>query len=235
MKFKRWLRSRIVHWKEEYLPPLLMTVAAIILYIVLAVTKVSFANKEQIVFYVAIIWIPALFYTLFYLRLPPLFKIIAYVFATCSNLLATTLNVYAFVPFFDTILHTAFGYLGGYIGLYVLIKKKDLENISLFTKLFFCFALVGVVGVLWEVCEYTMDVLFAGNTQHAIETGVVDTMQDQFCNLVGGLIFVAHFLIDLLFVGNRYMSKVEKLLAVHAFEKPDYRPVLTKENEKTEI
>lgn len=226
MKFKTWLHSRTVNWKEEYLPPLILTAVGLAVYLILALTKATFGSKEQIFFYIAIIWLPALFYTLFYLRLPPVFKFAVYIFATCSNLLATGLNVYAIIPFFDTVLHTLFGYLGGYIGLYLLIKKKDLERgtrLSLFTILFFCFAVVGTVGVLWEVCEYTADVLFGGNTQHAIETGIVDTMQDQFCNLTGGLVFVAHYLIDTLFVGRRFMTKMEGLLSVHADDKPCYR------------
>ena len=155
MKFKQWLIGRLKNWKEEYLPPLIITAVAIIIYIILDVTAVSWASKEQIVYYLMIIWIPALFYTVFYLRLPPVFKIGAYTFATCSNLIATGLNVYAFIPYFDTILHTLFGYLGGYIGILVLLKKDDYDKVSLFTKVFFCFALVGCVGVLWEVCEYT--------------------------------------------------------------------------------
>lgn len=99
MKFKQWLIGRLKNWKEEYLPPLIITAVAIIIYIILDVTAVSWASKEQIVYYLMIIWIPALFYTVFYLRLPPVFKIGAYTFATCSNLIATGLNVYAFIPY----------------------------------------------------------------------------------------------------------------------------------------
>lgn len=222
MKFVSWLKSRIKNWKSEYLPPIVLSIIGIILYIILDITKAKFGSKDQIVFYWAIIWIPALFYTLFYFRLPPIMKVGVYAFATASNLLATALNVYAIIPFFDTFLHTLFGYLGGYIGLYLLIRKRDIDKVSLFTKVFFCFALVGVVGVLWEVCEYTIDALLCGNTQHAVETGIVDTMQDQFCNLVGGLVFVIQYLLDYLFNKERIMKKMCTLLTVHAFEKPVY-------------
>lgn len=45
-----------------------------------------------------------------------------------------------------------------------------------------------MIALSWEVIEYVGDLLFNMNSQHNLETGVHDTMQDIIAALTGGII-----------------------------------------------
>lgn len=204
-------------FETEFLPPIVLTVISLIIYIILTLTKTSFTSNSQIFLYIIICWIPAFFYLIsgFRLRLPPLIKIGFYLYATCSNLLATTFNVYTYIPVFDTILHSLFGYIGGYLFIFVFIKSGDYQRFSTFSKVLVIFFATAAAGLLWEVCEYCVDIFTNANSQHEIETGLLDTMQDSFCNLGGAALMATHYLVDHLFFKNAFFTKIVRALSCY--------------------
>jgi len=206
--------QRLNIFLTEFLPPIIMAVISIIIYIILKVTKASFAAPEQAFLYMIICFIPCFLYivTAGYLRLPLALKIGLYGYFFCSNLLATTFNIYTYVPFFDTILHTAFGYLCGYLLIYILSLFGDYSKLSFCMKVLITLFFTAGIGAFWEVAEYTVDILTYANSQHEIETGLLDTMQDTFCNLCGACLFALHQVLDHFLFKDKYFKGARKLL-----------------------
>lgn len=48
--------------------------------------------------------------------------------------------------------------------------------------------MVFLSALVWEILEFSGDILLNSNFQHSIDTGVVDTMGDMIAALFGGLI-----------------------------------------------
>lgn len=213
---------------EEFLPPIVATIIGLIIFIVLLNLNLSYTSPAQELLFIIICWIPAIFFviTAGKIRLPPAIKIGVYVFATLSNMIATTFNVYAFVPVFDTILHSGFGYLCGYLLLYVFIYFSCSDKISFLPKCIFILLITAGIGIFWEVIEYCCDVFSKVNSQHGIEEGLLDTMQDTFCNLGGACLFQVHLCIDHTFFQDKIFKAVEKHFSIYLDENKKPQQIL---------
>lgn len=112
-------------------------------------------------------------------------------FTYAAIFLGTMHGAYGMFGWWDTMLHTLSGVFIGYIGFLVIIffndsKKIPLNMSPLFIALFaFTFAITA--GAIWEIYEFSVDTLFGMNTQHSIDTGVLDTMKDIITDTAGAL------------------------------------------------
>ncbi len=199
----------------EFLPPIIICCISLIIYITLLLTKAEFASPSQVLLYMGICLIPMLIYVVSfgYIRLPHALKIGLYAYFTASNLIATAFNLYSFIPFFDTILHTLFGYLCGYLIIYIYKLTNDYDNMSFLLKVLSILLITAGIGAFWEICEYSVDVLTNANSQHEIETGLIDTMQDTFCNICGAFVFSLHMVIDHFALKDRFFNLTSKAMA----------------------
>ena len=111
------------------------------------------------------------------------------VFVFASLYLGEIRAYYVRFWWWDLVLHTAAGFVMGMLGfilVYVLNREQrtKLTMTPFFTGLF-SFAFAMTIGVLWEIFEYGMDVLFAMNMQ---KSGLPDTMGDLIVNTIGGAV-----------------------------------------------
>lgn len=128
------------------------------------------------------------------------------VFCFFASFLGSVLQLYAFVWWYDIAMHTLFGYLGGIIGLFFLCKLTDAQSRKAGFSLLFCFAVSMMFAALWEVFEFSTDILLGGTAQGTpvlLPDGssvvpVNDTMEDILCNLCGALVFCAQYTLHLL-------------------------------------
>ena len=136
-------------------------------------------------------------------ELPNSMCIIYFLFLFCSIYLGDVKNFYYMIPHWDTILHGFSGVMLGALGFSLVKILNDSERVNMvmsagFICLFaFCFALAG--GAVWEIYEFTADILFGLNMQtHSLEDGTAliginalkDTMFDLIIDSVGALITV---------------------------------------------
>lgn len=125
------------------------------------------------------------------LGIPNFIYLLYYLFLYCAVFLGEVFEFYYLVPHWDTILHFFSGAMLGALGFILVdILNRDAHvrvNLSpLFVSLFaFSFALAA--GAVWEIYEYTCDVLLGLNMQkYATEQGaelagkaaLADTMKD---------------------------------------------------------
>lgn len=110
-------------------------------------------------------------------------------------------NYYYKIPNWDTILHTFSGAMLGIVGFSFvnIINKNEKVHVELspvFVVIFaFCFAVA--LGVIWEICEFTVDDVMGSNMQKfAMEDGTAilgrealkDTMEDLIVDTMGAFV-----------------------------------------------
>ncbi len=120
---------------------------------------------------------------------PPEFEALAIVFVFASLFLGEVRGYYVRFWWWDTVLHTASGFLLGILGfllVHVLNEKEDIElhMRPAFVALFAFMFAVGM-GAIWEIFEFGMDQIFGMNMQ---KTGLVDTMWDLIVDTIGAAV-----------------------------------------------
>ncbi len=123
------------------------------------------------------------------------------IFLYCAIYLGEVRAFYYNVPHWDTVLHTFSGAMLGALGFSFVNFLNKTENIPfnlspLFVAVFtFCFAVA--LGVIWEVYEYSADVILKTNMQKfGLENGtpfvgqaaLSDTMKDLIVDCVGAAV-----------------------------------------------
>ncbi|MEW9094193.1 MAG: hypothetical protein AB2417_03835 [Clostridiaceae bacterium] len=116
------------------------------------------------------------------------FSIIFFIFL--SIYLGTLNNFYKFT-WWDTMLHLVSGTILGLLGIVIMNNLNDAIVIkSLNPKFIFLYIISFVLlcGVLWEIYEFSADIILGMDMQGSLLTGVGDTMEDLIADLVGGVI-----------------------------------------------
>lgn len=114
-------------------------------------------------------------------------------FMLFSLVLGTSYGLYK-INHYDDVLHIWSGAIGGvvaYIVINVYTKKEDRKNIKRIFFFIFIFMFSLGVGNLWEILEFSLDVLFKVNCQAG---GLKDTMIDMIDGLIGTLIITPFLL-----------------------------------------
>ncbi len=153
---------------------------------------------------IAAMFLPSILKKKWRLTVPSRMIIVYAVFLYCAIFLGEVKNFYYTVPHWDTILHTSSGAMLGALGfsLVTLLNKSDRIPVNLspvFVALFaFCFAVS--LGVIWEIYEFTMDLIAGTNMQKfMLENGekligqaaLSDTMKDLIVDTVGAFVIAA--------------------------------------------
>lgn len=101
--------------------------------------------------------------------------------------LGQMLHLYQILPIYDLLLHLISGVLLVFLGHYIftlLLRLIKADNIPLLICVAFCFLFSLACAAVWEIWEYTGDVLFGLHSQ----LGLHDTMTDIIAGTIGALI-----------------------------------------------
>lgn len=120
-----------------------------------------------------------------------------------AALLGTGFDLYN-LTYYDDVMHTIFGYVGGYIGLYLLVKFSEYEKMS--TKFVMIMTFLTAMGcaAMWEVIEFYCDLFMKTTSQGKPINGIVplkDTMYDIIVSFFGVCVFEIQYLV------HRYKNK----------------------------
>ena len=123
-------------------------------------------------------------------RLPVEIDLVVIIFVYASLFLGGMQGYYIRFWWWDVVLHASSGILLGFAGfllVYILNtqKKIQIHMKPIFVALF-SVAFAVLLGVIWEIFEFTMDSFFGLNMQ-VRQSGVVDTMWDLIMDLSGAL------------------------------------------------
>jgi hypothetical protein len=123
---------------------------------------------------------------------PPEFQLIAVLFVFLSLFLGSAGDFYDRFWWWDVLLHTGSGFLFGIVGWIVMFLLLETDRLpraigpALLSAFGICFAVT--LGVVWEIFEYGVDLLWPRINMMSHETGVADTMHDLIVDLIGALL-----------------------------------------------
>lgn len=144
--------------------------------------------------------VPAFFETNFGIELPSALEIIILLFIFAAEILGELGSYYVKVPIWDTALHTINGFLCAAVGfsLVDIINRNERFKFQL-SPLFlaivaFCFSMT--IGVLWEMFEFTADMVFKTDMQkdfvvHTISSVALDPTNSNKAVIIDGITDVA--------------------------------------------
>lgn len=140
--------------------------------------------------------------------LPNTIVILYFVFLYCAIFLGEVFSFYYRIPHWDAMLHAFSGAMLGALG-FILVDflNRDLHvkvSLSPFFLALFAFSFAVMIGVLWEIYEFSFDALLALNMQkHSTASGIplvgtsalhdtmsdlcIDTLSALSISIVGGI------------------------------------------------
>jgi len=154
-------------------------------------------------------FIPSILERSIKVSLPASFQIVLLVFIFGAQFLGEIFNYYERFWWWDLILHGWSGILLGTIGFLLVYILNEASRVSMVLSPFFvaffalCFAVTA--GVVWEVFEYLMDVIFNTNMQ---KSGLHDTMGDLLVDTAGALIVSINGFLTLKYNRKNTLSNV---------------------------
>lgn len=143
-----------------------------VIVIAVGVRQLAIGNYENVfmcVLTLALFLVPPFVQKTFRIEVPSLLEKVVLIFIFAAEILGEISDYYVRYPLWDTMLHTATGFLAAAVGLSlidILNRSEKLEfNLSpLFVALVsFCFSMT--IGVLWEFFEFGADLLLATDMQ----------------------------------------------------------------------
>ena len=109
-------------------------------------------------------------------------------FIFLAQFLGATVELYNKVQYFDKFTHWLSGVATALISLMVLKYLNFFDKNKRLFNIIWMISLTLAVAASWELFEYTANILFGGDAQRVVATGVNDTMQDIIVALLGGVL-----------------------------------------------
>lgn len=142
------------------------------LVILVLVRQIMMQNYENIfvcLLTLLLLLVPSFVQLTFKVELPIFLEILILVFIYAAEILGEIDNYYFSIPYWDTILHTINGFVYAAVGFSMVSLLNKSEKIQFFVSPLFLaivsFTFSMTIGVLWEFFEFSMDQLFAMDTQ----------------------------------------------------------------------
>ena len=141
---------------------------------------------------IGLIVVPAFLLRRIRVHVPPDFQLVATAFVFLTLFLGSAHDFYYRFWWWDMVLHAGSGFLLGIVGWIVLFLLNSTNTLPREMKpafvSFFAVTFAVFVGVLWEIFEYAVDLIWPSVNMMSQETGVADTMNDLIVDLVGAII-----------------------------------------------
>lgn len=142
------------------------------LVILVLVRQIMMQNYENIfvcLLTLLLLLVPSFVQLTFKIELPIFLEILILVFIYAAEILGEIDNYYFSIPYWDTILHTINGFVCAAVGFSMVSLLNKSEKIQFFVSPLFLaivsFTFSMTIGALWEFFEFSMDQLFAMDTQ----------------------------------------------------------------------
>ncbi|MBI9095487.1 MAG: hypothetical protein JEY71_11440 [Sphaerochaeta sp.] len=162
------------------------------LVVILVMINQMFEQNYENVFFcllaIMLFAVPSFIETHTRIDFPPALENSILFFIFAAQILGEMRSYYVAYPFWDTMLHTANGFLAAAIGFSLVDILNQSQKVTFRLSPFFvaivafCFSMT--IGVLWEFMEYFMDMVFATDMQkdtiiHSISSVMLDPTNSQ--------------------------------------------------------
>lgn len=151
----------------------------------------NFSRLAPIISLYIVLFIPKILRKIFHLKIHPTIEFVYLVFIFLAQFLGSVVNLYKYFDPYDRICHGISGFLSGYVAIYLLLKFKHYQDKNFFFQCTYILGIVFLIAGVWEMLEFGFDTFLGMNTQHSLETGVRDTMEDMISAFLGSLVFLS--------------------------------------------
>lgn len=172
-------------------------VANLILFAVLSSMQIVATRNLSYVFavgFIASVWVPMMLNLLFKIKFDLILLISYNAFMFLSICCGSLWGFYTLLVGFDKFIHFVSGVLFAILA-YNLFNNGKKNKVSLVWLFIICFSISMMCGGLWEIYEFTTDILLGNNAQGTVgqigRDAIMDTMFDLVCDFVGSLIGAA--------------------------------------------
>lgn len=188
----------------------------IFLFIVIGIfyvyDKLSQGTTDRLLIAVSIIPVllaPSLIDKILHYKMNETLKFVYYLFSFCAVILGSIFNFYNIpeTQGFDKITHFVSGILTSITSL-IFLKRAGLKKEKVWFVMTYIILFSVAIGGIWELFEFFCDKLTDGNAQHALETGVDDTMGDMLAATTASILFAIYYYYQVKYAKN---NKIEKL------------------------
>ncbi|MEA3514255.1 MAG: hypothetical protein U9R34_02175 [Nanoarchaeota archaeon] len=153
---------------------------------------VSIVRKDLFLIFSSVIalfftFLPSIIERNYKINIPLEFETFVTLFLFLHFALGEMQGFYHKVAWWDLMLHSSSAVMLGILGfmiIYVLFYTKEVKGNAFFIAVFSLFFALSL-GAIWEIFEFTADMLFGFRMQGS---GLVDTMVDLILDLIGALI-----------------------------------------------
>ncbi|MBO5166795.1 MAG: hypothetical protein J6B90_09395 [Lachnospiraceae bacterium] len=167
---------------------------------ILQIFNQNYQNVFLCILTLVLMIMPSVVQATFKVEFPSALEIVVLVFIFAAEILGEISAFYMKFPYWDTVLHTLNGFLCAALGFSLVDimntqRKLKFELSPLFMAITaFCFSMT--IGVLWELFEFGMDMIFKLDMQkdtiiHAISTVTLDPTKSNECVYITDIYDVA--------------------------------------------
>lgn len=123
-------------------------------------------------------------------------KLVLNIFIFLAHFLGSIVNLYNLIWWYDLAMHYLSGIFMFLIAIFILKRLKKYEFKDILFNVLFVFGIIFMSASIWEILEFSSDIIFHTNLQHSLETGVNDTMEDMILAFLGGITTLVIYLIN---------------------------------------
>lgn len=146
---------------------------------------------------------------IFRVTFSPVVSIVFYLYMFVAGFLGVELHFYSRIELWDVLVHFLMGMLISVLSIYILnvtVYKKDIGKHNLTFTFIFMIAFAVMCGVLWEIGEFVVDMIFDSGFQRYVtyegvllvgQAALVDTMVDLMIDFAGAIVGIVFVLIAL--------------------------------------
>ena len=140
--------------------------------------------------------VPTMVRKILHLKISYTMELVYLLFIIFGHFIGSILGIYNEIPHYDKIMHTLSGVLTSFVALIVLnnINQYKFKNV-IFNIVFMIVFSLAVAGI-WEIFEFTSDILFQADAQRVTISGVNDTMLDMIVALFGSILVCIEYGIE---------------------------------------
>ena len=140
--------------------------------------------------------VPTMVRKILHLKISYTMELVYLLFIIFGHFIGSILGIYNEISHYDKIMHTLSGVLTSFVAIIVLnnINQYKFKNV-IFNIVFMIVFSLAVAGI-WEIFEFTNDILFQADAQRVAISGVDDTMLDMIVALFGSILVCIEYGIE---------------------------------------
>lgn len=150
---------------------------------------INFSRVLIILVLLPILYIPRILKKIFSFSIDNKTEFAYILFILLAQVFGSILRFYQTIPYYDKFIHFVSGFFSCMLAL-LLLKQYHLEKNKLSFRCLFLFFTTLAVAACWEIFEYTSDIVFHGDCQNVLTTGIHDTMQDILMAFLASILFL---------------------------------------------